>query len=197
MPECEVLHYIVFVSEQRAKFHTLKSCLRLTQDPKYLRKDFAAHGTTQISFLEYHWLSGAKSFRCMPNYEANPALHAWWKKTGEEMGVCFRAEEPCTDGGRIDGAGANHCDLLILEVLTCSHTLVGYSVRVPFSRSAVVSGSDIAARPLWCSWDGFRHYASLPHRRIPARMRYCRTLAVTSPRRVRTTFSLLFASSVH
>ena len=79
MPEREVLHYIDVLSEQRARFRTLKSRLRLAQKSQDKTK----------CYLEYHSLADTGSARYAPNYYDNDDVRMWWKQIGEEMGVYF------------------------------------------------------------------------------------------------------------
>ena len=81
MPEREVLHYIGFLSKQRAKFRTLKSRVRRVQNSQ--------KKTDSYFYLEYHALADTGSARHTPNCEADENVMAWWKKTGERMGVYF------------------------------------------------------------------------------------------------------------
>ena len=81
MPEREVLHFIGFLSKQRAKFRTLKSRVRRVQNSQ--------KKTDSYFYLEYHALADTGSARHTPNCEADENVMAWWKKTGERMGVYF------------------------------------------------------------------------------------------------------------
>ena len=60
MPEREVLHYIDFLSEQHAKFRTLKSRVRRVQISQ----------KKTDGYLEYHALADTGPARYTPNCEA-------------------------------------------------------------------------------------------------------------------------------
>ena len=81
-----MLNCIDSLSEQRAKFRTLTSRVRLAQSNQS-KKD---------CYLEYHSLADTGSARYAPNYYDNDDVRMWWKQIGEEMGVYF-------DGGGLPG----------------------------------------------------------------------------------------------
>ena len=76
MPEREVLHYIDVLSEQRARFRTLKSRLRLAQKSQDKTK----------CYLEYHSLADTGSARYTPNCDADENVIAWWNKNRRRNG---------------------------------------------------------------------------------------------------------------